>query len=97
MIYIYIIYSAFPHHYNSSSLPFFLHMSTCVCVYVCVCVSVSVCVCACVCACTHVRASVRVSVYVEAHDECVYHIIMRLHTFIKHAFDKDPCRCVWWV
>ena len=54
---------------------------------------VRVCMCLCVytCACKCASTS-RVSIYVEAHDECVYHICV-LHTFyirlIKtHAFDK---------
>ena len=55
-------------------------------------VRVRVCMCLCVytCACKCASTS-RVSIYVEAHDECVYHICVYIRfTYVLHAFDKDP-------
>ena len=53
-------------------------------------VRVRVCMCLCVytCACKCASTS-RVSIYVEAHDECVYHICVYIRfTYVLHTFDK---------
>ena len=85
-------------------------MSVCVCVWACVCACtrerVRVYAGACAWACVHVSVRVHMCVQVCEYKSCFYLCggtwwvcvsYLRLHTFIKLAFDKDPWGCVWWV